>query len=183
MRYQHATKDRDQAMNEPQAPGVSAEPKAISVPVPLEAAFRAYVELAMEWLPPAHRFSAGTASMTIEPRVGGRFYESAEDGTEAVRGTVLEWCPSDRLVMTWRVGPGWRPLPDDEHAPHIEVNFTARGASSEVKVSYTNLEACEPSFASELAAVLAVPGPGETLERYAEVAARHAASYHGGQRG
>ena len=37
-------------------------------------------------------------------------------------------------------------------------------------VAYTHLERCDPAFAEQLAAVLAAPGAGETLERYARVA-------------
>ena len=159
-----------------QVPAGEPLPKSTSVPVPVEVAFRAYVELAMDWAPPSHRFTTGTVSMTIEPWVGGRFYETAEDGGEATRGTVLEWCPPARLAMTWRVGPGWEPLPDDERAPHVEVDFAPHGQATEVTVAYTHLEACDPAFAAQLSAVLAMPGPGETLERYAEVAAHHASS-------
>ena len=112
-----------------------------------------------------------TASMTIEPRAGRRFYETAADGTEAIRGIVLEWAPPSHLAMTWRVGTGWRPLADDEHAPHVEVDFRSTGPkTTEVTVAYTHLERCDPAFADQLFAVLAAPGPGETLERYARVA-------------
>jgi uncharacterized protein YndB with AHSA1/START domain len=147
------------------------EPKTVTVSVPVEAAFRAYVERPIEWVPPAHRVTVGTASMTIEPRVGGRFYETAADGTEATRGTVVEWSPPSRVAMTWRVGTGWQPLADDEHAPHVEVDFKRTGPkTTEVTVAYTHLERCDPAFAEQLLAVLAAPGPGETLERYARVA-------------
>jgi len=159
----------------PQDTRFGPSPKSIAVPVPVEEAFRAYVELAMEWVPPAHRITTGTNSMTIEPWAGGRFYETAGDGAQAVRGTVLEWSPPTRLAMTWRVGPGWQVLADDEHACHVQVDFVAQSASTtEVRVGYTHLEHCEPSFAAQLTDALSVPGPGETLERYAQVIARHA---------
>lgn len=125
----------------------------------------------MEWVPPAHRMTVGTASMAIEPRVGGRFLETPADGTEAIRGTVLEWAPPSRVAMTWRVGPGWQPLADDEHAPHVKVDFTQTGPkTTKVTVTYTHLERCDPAFAEQLVAVLAAPGAGDTLERYARVA-------------
>lgn len=89
-----------------------AEPKTITVPVSAETAFRAYADRPMEWVPPGHRMTRGTASMVIEGRVGGRFYEIAEYGAETVRGIVLNWSPPSRLTMTWRVGPGWLPLTD-----------------------------------------------------------------------
>jgi hypothetical protein len=73
--------------------------------------------------------------------------------------------------MTWRVGPGWQPLADDERAPHVEVDFNRTGPeTTEVTVTYTHLERCDAAFADQLVAVLATPGPGDTLERYARVA-------------
>ena len=160
-------------MTEPRRSSSGPEPKTITVSVPAETAFRAYVERPLEWVPPAHRMTTDTASMTIEPRVGGRFYETAADGTEAIRGVVLEWAPPSRVAMTWQltVGPGWQPLADDEHAPHVEVDFNRTGPeTTEVTVAYTHLERCDPAFADQLVAVLAAPGPGDTLERYARVA-------------
>jgi uncharacterized protein YndB with AHSA1/START domain len=158
-------------MTEPRRSSLEPEPKTITVSVPVETAFRAYVGRPMEWVPPTHRMTMGTVSMTIEPRVGGRFYETAADGTEAIRGIVLEWAPPSRVVMTWRVGPGWQPLADDEHAPHVEVDFNGSGPeTTELTVAYTHLERCDPAFADQLVAVLAAPGPGDTLERYARVA-------------
>ena len=158
-------------MSEPHRSSSGPEPKTITVSVPAETAFRAYVERPLEWVPPTHRMTTNTASMTIEPGIGGRFYETAADGTEAIRGIVLEWAPPSRVVMTWRVGPGWRPLTDDEHAPHVEVDFNESGPeATEVTVAYTHLERCEPSFADQLVTVLTAPGPGDTLERYARVA-------------
>jgi uncharacterized protein YndB with AHSA1/START domain len=158
-------------VSEPDRSSSQPEPKTITVSVAAETAFRAYVERPMEWVPPAHRMTTDTASMTIEPRVGGRFYETAADGTQAIRGVVLEWAPPSRVAMTWRVGPGWQPLADDERAPHVEVDFNRTGPeTTEVTVTYTHLERCDAAFADQLVAVLATPGPGDTLERYARVA-------------
>ena len=37
--------------------------------------------------------------MTVEPRVGGRIYDSCEDGSESAWGQVTEWDPPDRLHL------------------------------------------------------------------------------------
>jgi len=78
--------------------------KVITLTTSVEEAFRIYTELPMEWVPPTHRFTKETTSMTVEPQVGGRFYERNADGSEMTRGTILEWDPPTRLAMTWRGG-------------------------------------------------------------------------------
>ena len=93
------------------ADGLPDVRKSVTVPVRPDEAFRVFTEQALEWLPAGHTFLRDPESITMEPRVGGRFVERAADGTEAVRGTILEWTPPGRLVVTWRIGANWRPVP------------------------------------------------------------------------
>jgi uncharacterized protein YndB with AHSA1/START domain len=148
--------------------------KSVTVPVPPAEAFRVYTELPGEWLPPEHMFIKEPQSVVMEPQAGGRFYERGADGTEVTRGTVTQWDPPHRLAVTWRIGPGWRPVPDDSSASVIVVEFGAAGdAATDVTVTYTHLERY-----GEMAAVIrsAIGNPGaDTLLRYAEVVRRHAA--------
>ena len=159
-------------------PEAEADPRvSVTVPAPPAEAFRVYAEHPAEWLPPGHTFIKDPQSITIEPWTGGRFYERGADGTEAIRGTVVEWTPPARLAVTWRIGPGWQPIDSDERASIVVVEFSPAGeGATNVVLTYTHLERHGADMAKMIRAAIGTPGPGSTLERYAEVVARHAAS-------
>lgn len=146
--------------------------KSVIVPVPPAEAFSVFAERPLEWFPPEHVFVADRQELVIEPRVGGRYYERGRDGEEAVWGTILEWSPPRRITMTWRVGAGWRPVFDDDVASRIVVDFRPAGSGTEVSLTHTELHR-HGEVADRILAALDGPSPGPTLERYAQVVARH----------
>lgn len=147
--------------------------RSVTVPAPPAEAFRIYTELPSQWLPPEHTFLSQPDAIVFEPRVGGRFFERGADGAEVTRGTITRWDPPSRLAVTWRIGPGWRPVHDDAQASVIEVSFEAAGPSAtEVVFRYTHLER-HGEMESVLRAAISNPGPGDTLSRYADAVGRH----------
>jgi uncharacterized protein YndB with AHSA1/START domain len=150
--------------------------RSVIVPVSPAEAFRIYTEYPAEWLPPEHTFLPDPQAIIMEPRAGGRFYERGADGTEITRGTITDWAPPGRLAVTWRIGPGWRPIFDDEHASVIVAEFSPAGAeTTEVTLTWTHLER-HGEMAGAITSAINNPGPGDTLHRYAETVTRHTGS-------
>jgi uncharacterized protein YndB with AHSA1/START domain len=63
----------------------------------------------------------------LEPFVGGRWYSSCEDGSEATVGHVSVWEPGRRLVFSWEINAQWMSDPRRAYASEVEVVFSAAG--------------------------------------------------------
>lgn len=154
------------------SPTVPDVRKSVTVDAPVDRAFAVFVERPIEWWPADHVFVADRRSITIEPRAGGRYYETGADGTEIAWGTIVEFDAPRRIAMTWRVGAGWQPVPDDEAASVIEVEFAAVGPDrTEVSLTHAQLHRHGPA-AARIHAALDGPSPGDTLAQFAAVVAR-----------
>jgi uncharacterized protein YndB with AHSA1/START domain len=64
----------------------------------------------------------------METRLGGRWCELAEDGTETNVGKIIAWEPPKRLVMSWDIISQWKP--DTTVGSEVEVKFIADGANA-----------------------------------------------------
>ena len=99
---------------------------------------------------PVQPFSAGkdrVRTVTMEPRQGGRVYETWDDGTEVDWGSLVAWEPPKRFVMTW-VGT---PAPTE-----VEFTFAVLGpALTRVTVEHRGWEAMTEE---QLAEDCALPG-------------------------
>lgn len=147
--------------------------KSVTVEATIEQAFAIFAGRPLEWWPESHVFVKDRQAITIEPFVGGRYFERGADGEEIAWGTITEWDPPKRLVMTWRVGPNWQPITDDEKASFIKVDFAADGpATTTVTLTHADLHR-HGDIAEGIHQALDGPSPGETLEQYAAVVARH----------
>jgi uncharacterized protein YndB with AHSA1/START domain len=77
--------------------------------------------------------------VSLEPRVGGRWFERGEDGSECDWGEVLVWDAPNRLVVTWQVNHEFQPSPDI--VTEIEVMFVPDGMNATaVKLEHRHFE-------------------------------------------
>lgn len=85
---------------------------------------------------PVTPFSAGrdrVRDVTFERRLGGRVYETWQDGTEVDWGTLRAWEPPQRFVMSWHMTPV---------TTEVELRFSALGpALTRVEVEHRGWEA------------------------------------------
>lgn len=105
--------------------------KSIRVAVPQVHAFEVFTAGLGRWWP--RKASIGAApmkTMIMEPRLGGRWYELGEDGSEATVGTLLAWEPPHRFVVSWDINGKWKPQPGA--GSEVEVRFVADGPDATV---------------------------------------------------
>jgi len=67
-------------------------------------------------------------TVVLEPRLGGRWYEVSEDGSEANVGRVRVWDPPQRFVVSWDLNNQWKP--DTHMSSEVEVKFIADGPNA-----------------------------------------------------
>lgn len=94
---------------------------SVTVPIDPGAAFRLFTEQMESWWPLASHSVYGDAAtgIVVEPRSGGRVYETTEDGRTSDWGIVREWDPGERFAMSWH--PGKEP----RLATQVDIRFTA----------------------------------------------------------
>ena len=112
----------------------------VEVPCSQQRAFDVFVKEMGSWWP-LHKRSmslkgGGAPKMlNVDPRVGGRIVEIAEDGTEHHWGTITTLKPHDLVAMDFHMG-----MPADK-ASLVEVRFTPLGEKrTEVVLTQSNWE-------------------------------------------
>jgi uncharacterized protein YndB with AHSA1/START domain len=120
----------------------SAVRRTITVRASQQRAFEVFTARLGEWWP--RDYHIGPAPMTdfiLEPKVGGRWYELDEDGTQCDCGRVLAYEPPERLVLAWQLNEQWQYDADPSHASEVEVRFIAEGpAQTRVDLEHRGFE-------------------------------------------
>jgi uncharacterized protein YndB with AHSA1/START domain len=103
--------------------------KTIRVKAPIARAFDVFTAGLTRWWPATHGVGKKPIDKVLmEPRLGGRWLEFAEDGTQTVVATIIHWEPPQRLVMLWQVNAQWQP--DPSMRSEVDVRFTQDGADA-----------------------------------------------------
>jgi uncharacterized protein YndB with AHSA1/START domain len=103
--------------------------KSIRVNASQTHAFEVFTSGIGRWWP--RKKSIGKPPMkaaVIEPRLGGRWYELGEDGSQADVGKILVWEPPQRFVVSWDINSQWKP--DTAVSSEVEVRFVADGPNA-----------------------------------------------------
>jgi uncharacterized protein YndB with AHSA1/START domain len=150
----------------------SAVRHEVKVPLDRERAFKLFTKDIGTWWPSdTHKISEGPVSEVFETREGGRWYEVAEDGSQCAVGTILEWDPPSRFVMSWDLTPDWNPETDLERATKLEVRFAdAEDGGTHVSLEHRGFEAYGESGARMRGEVTGEGGWPALMRLYAEAA-------------
>lgn len=105
--------------------------KSIRVEQPCDVSFRVFCEEIGQWWP--HGFGGEGSKMALEPRVGGRIYESRPDGSEYEIGRLTTYQPPAIVAFTFRA-PSW------ELPTQVEVRFIAEGGATLVELEHRGWE-------------------------------------------
>ena len=103
--------------------------KTIRVNASAARAFEVFTAGLGRWWPIDHGVGkTPRKSVGMETRLGGHWYELAEDGTRTDVGRIVAWEPPQRFVMTWDINSQWKP--DATIGSEVEVRFIAEGATA-----------------------------------------------------
>ena len=98
-------------------------------------AFDIFTSGMTRWWPRKHTINTSPIQeIVVEPRVGGRWLERGEDGSECQWGKVLAWEPPERLMLAWQINPHWQYDPD--LTTEVEVLFLADGDGTMVELEH-----------------------------------------------
>jgi len=113
--------------------------KTLRVKVPPPKAFEVFTASMERWWPKSHSVNKSPIErIVIEPRIGGRWFERGEYGTECQWGRVLAWEPPRRLLLAWQLTAQWQF--DPAFMTEVEVCFIAEGDGTRVEFEHRNLE-------------------------------------------
>jgi uncharacterized protein YndB with AHSA1/START domain len=90
-------------------------------------AFEVFTSGMGQWFPRNHSIgNAPVKAVVMETRLGGRWYQLCEDGSEAVIGKIQVWEPPHRFVVSWDISGHWK-ADASKIGSEVEVRFIPDG--------------------------------------------------------
>lgn len=115
--------------------------KSVTVNAAQAVAWRVFTEKMGSWWPLAY-YKIGKANAVdavIERHAGGRWFERGDDGSICQWGSVLEWEPPSRLLLSWDINAEWQY--EATLKTEIEVRFIAEGRNrTRVELEHRHLD-------------------------------------------
>jgi uncharacterized protein YndB with AHSA1/START domain len=160
-------------MNRPNPRVITVAPvrKTVRVNADAARAFDVFTAGFARWWPRTHHIAAAPLKEAfIEPRVGGRWYERGEDGSECEWGKVLAWEPPARVVLGWQIRGDFKY--DPTAMSEVEIRFIAESAGvTVVELEHRNIERLGTEAEEFRKKVDAPNGWGLILQTYAAAVA------------
>jgi uncharacterized protein YndB with AHSA1/START domain len=111
----------------------------IDVDAPPERTFERFVGAIGRWWPIGYTYGGDRfETAAIEPRPGGRWFESTLDGSEESWGTVRAFEPGRRLVLSFNVSPQRTPEPPERES-EVEIRFTPHDGGTRIELEHRDL--------------------------------------------
>ena len=112
--------------------------KSLRVKAHQQKAFDTFVAMGGWWMKSHSLVASGQKDVIIEPRAGGRWYETGNDGAENEWGKVVAFEAPDRLLLIWSLNGEFAYDPAFETI--VEVRFTADGDHTIVDFEHRDLD-------------------------------------------
>jgi uncharacterized protein YndB with AHSA1/START domain len=121
-----------------------------------------------EWSPRDHSLTGARTNIIVESHVGGRWYETGADGTEASWGKVLAWEPPRRMVLAWQLSASFSF--DATLVTEVEIRFEAvEGNATRVEFEHRNLERYGDAAPDIFQSLDGEDGWGGSLQNYTDL--------------
>jgi len=107
----------------------------LEVTCSVEHAFEVWTSGIAAWWPADHTVTGEpVAAVVLEPGVGGRIYERADNGVEHEWGEVTVWEPPERLAYLWHLRA------DRSDATDVSIRFLPTERGTRVEIEHTGWE-------------------------------------------
>lgn len=146
--------------------------KSIRVAASQAHAFEVFTAGLGRWWPLDHGIGkTPRKAVVMETRLGGHWYELAQDGSRTNVGKIIVWEPPRRFVMTWDINSRWKA--DTSVSSEVEVRFVPEGANAtRVELEHRKFERMGAEAGESMRKDVDRGWPGllEMFKRHAETA-------------